>query len=282
MKIKTKETFEQTHKKNMESSSANGSVEYLSFKKNGVYQFFIVPKVISIDAAADECEIDYPFEELNTHFGLYEFMRAHAMLKSERINLLNGNVIQKWMMENRVPKSVFKTAVGTKFFLTYTIHEKKIKIAWFQDYLYEIYTARLSKLMTDKDLNLIDAFRHRIKLFTNSEGKFDIEIDETVAIPTDSEGFKAILTSVNQKPLSGFIEQQIVTDGETTDKILVALKQYTQSIVEAEKARARNERMEESSQQFAASIEGFKDIKTNGNKPIVEQVGPGSDEDEPF
>jgi hypothetical protein len=281
MKIKTTETFEQTHKKNMEASSANGTVDYLSFKKNGVYQFFIVPRVVSIDVAADECEIDYPFEELNTHFGLYDFMREYANMKSQRLNLLNGNPIQKWMSENRVPKTVFKTAVGTKFFLTYTIHEKKIKIAWFQDYLYEIYTARLSKLMTDKDLNLIDAFRHRVKLFTNSEGKFDIEIDEVVAIPTDSEGFKAILESVHQKPLSGFIEQQIIADPETVEKVLTALKEYTQQIVDTEKAKARAEKMEESSQQFAASIDGFKDVKTNGNPPIVEQVGPGSD-DEPF
>ncbi len=281
MKIKTKETFEQTHKKNLEASHANGSVEYLNFKKNGVYQFFVVPKVISIDIAADECEVDYPFEKLNTHFGLYDFMRDHAGMKSERINLPNGNVIQGWMKETRVPKATFKMAVGTEFFLTYVIHEKKIKIAWFQDYLFEIYTAKLSKLMSDKDLNLIDAFRHRIKLFTNPEGKFDIEIDETVAIPTDSEGFKNVLVSVNEKPLINFIEQQIITDSTVVDKVLAALKVYNQKIVDYEKDKARRESMEQQSEQFAASIEGFKNVKSSTNEPIVEQVGPGSD-DEPF
>jgi hypothetical protein len=282
MKIKTKETFEQTHKENMERSSANGTVDYLSFKKNGVYQFFIVPKVISINLAEDECEIDYPFEELNTHFGLYKFMSEYGGMKAERINTLNGNLIQKWMQENRVPKSVFKTAVGTKFFLTYVINEKKIKIAWFQDYLYEIYTAKLSKLMTDKDLNLIDAFRHRVKLFTNSEGKFDIEIDESVAIPTDSEGFKKVLVSVHEKPLAMFIEQQIITDDETLEKVVAALKRYNAEVVAHEKDRARKEDMDRRSEELAANIDGFKNVGTGGNKPIEEQVGPGPDEDVPF
>lgn len=282
MKIKAKETFEQTHKKNMEASNAGGSVDYLNFKKNGVYQFFIVPKVISIDLAADECEIDYPFEELNTHFGLFDFMRDQASMKSERINLPNGNAIQKWMQETRVPKATFKLAVGTKFFLTYVIHEKKIKIAWFQDYLYGIYMAQLSKLMTEKDLNLIDAFRHRVKLFTNAEGKFDIEIDEAVAIPTDSEGFKNVLVSVHEKPLIGFIEQQIITDSTVVDKIVAALKVYNQKIVDYEKDKSRRESMEERSEQFAASIDNLKNIKSTTNEPIVEQVGPGSDDDVPF
>ena len=282
MKIKTKETFEQTHKKNLESSASNGSVDYLNFKKNGVYQFFVVPKVVALNLAEDECEADYPFEELYTHFGLYDFMRDNANMKSERINLLEGNAIQAWMKENRVPKSTFKLAVGTKFFLTYVINEKKIKIAWFQDYLYGIYMAKLSKLMTDKDLNLIDAFRHRVKLYTNSEGKFDIEIDENVAIPVDSEGFKNVLVSVFEKPLMGFIEQQIVTDGETLGKVLAALKVYNQKIVDAEKDAARRGQMEERSEQFAASLEGLKDIKSTVNQPVVEQVGPGSDDDVPF
>ncbi len=282
MKIKAKETFEQTHKKNMESSNAGGSVDYLNFKKNGVYNFFVVPKVVSIDLAADECEIDYPFEELNTHFGLFDFMRDHAGMKSERINLPNGNVIQKWMQESRVPKATFKMAVGTKFFLTYVINEKKIKIAWFQDYLYGIYMAKLSQLMSDKDLNLIDAFRHRVKLFTNAEGKFDIEIDETVVIPTDSEGFKNVLISVHEKPLLSFIEQQIITDPTVMDKIMAALKVYNQKIVDYEKDAARRNAMEERSEQFAASIEGFKGVKSATNEPIVEQVGPGGDDDVPF
>jgi hypothetical protein len=278
MRIKTKETFEQTHQKHIADSNSFGTVDYLQFKKNQVYEFYIVPKVESIDLEADECEIDYPFEELNTHFGAYDFIKNRTGQRAFRVNC-TGCAICKWMEETRLPKSMFKIAVPTKFFLAYVIHDKKIKISWFQDYLYSILMERISELMSKKDINLIDAFRHRVKLFTNPEGKFDLEINQEVAIPTESQGFKNILVAVNQKPLIKLIQQQLVCDDESINFVLDQMKQYNAEIVKAEKDRERNERMEQESEKFKASIELIKG--TSGtNKPFVEaeSVGPMADE----
>lgn len=283
MKIRAKETFEQTHQRHTTNGSgAFGSVEFLKFQKNEVYEFYIVPKVVEIDLSNDECEIDYPFEEVNTHFGTYDFMQSYARMKPTRINC-SGCAIDHWMAENRLPKSVFKIAVPTKFFVAYVIHEKKIKVGFFQDYLYSILMEKLGKLMKDKNLNLIDAFRHRAKLFTNQSNKFDIEINEDVVIPTESQGFKSILVSVNQKPLDKLIDQQITCDNETINQVLNALKRYTDDIINAEKDRERAEKMEAKSKQFEASLEGFKkdlDYKPGGNEPFIESVGPASEPQE--
>lgn len=117
MKIRPKETFEQTHQKHTTNGTgAFGSVEFIKFSKNTVYEFYIVPKVVSIDLEADECEIDYPFEEVNTHFGTYDFMREYARLRPVRINC-TGCAICQWMAETRLPKIIFKLAVPTKFFV---------------------------------------------------------------------------------------------------------------------------------------------------------------------
>lgn len=284
MKIRTKETFEQTHQKHITDNNAIGSVDYLKFNKNQVYEFYIVPKVESIDLDADECEIDYPFEELNTHFGVYDFIQERAHKRPFRVNC-TGCAIDKWMAETRLPKSIFKIAVPTKFFLAYVIHDKKIKISWFQDYLYNILMERISELMSKKEINLIDAFRHRVKLFTNPEGKFDLEINHEVAIPTDSQGFKNILVAVNQKPLGKMIQQQIVCDDEAIDFVLEHLKAYSDEISKAERDKSRNEKMEEQSEKFKASLDLIKG-DSGINKPFVESVGPASedqvDDDIPF
>lgn len=288
MKIRPRETFEQTHQQQAASSGGPfGSVDFLKFTKNTVYEFFIIPKVSSMDVAADECEIDYPFEEVNTHFGTYEFMQKYGGMRPVRINC-TGCAIDSWMTETLVPKAVFRIAVPTKFFVTYVAHEKKIKIAWLQDYLYRILMERISKLMTDKEINLIDSFRHRIKLFTNAEGKFDIEVNPDVAIPSESAGYKNLLINVHEKPLNKFIEEQVVCDTETIGSVLSALKDYSNSIIKAEKDKERNDKMEALSEQFAAGLEGFKkdsDYKPGGNEPFVESVGPASetpDDDIPF
>lgn len=289
MLIRPKETFEQTHQRlNTNSSTGFGTVDFLKFTKNQVYEFYIIPKVVSIDIEKDECEIDYPFEEVNTHFGTYDFMQNYASMKPIRINC-TGCAIDNWMAETRLPKNVFKIAVPTKFFIAYVIHEKKIKVSFFQDYLYAILMEKIAKLMIDKELNLIDALRHRIKLFTNPQGKLDIEVNADVAIPTDSQGFKTLLISVNQKPLDKLIDQQITCDNETIDSVLHALKNYTDDVIKSEKDRSKAERMEEKSEQFKASLEGFKkdsDYKAGGNEPFIEGVGPASepalDDDVPF
>jgi hypothetical protein len=289
MRIRPKETFEQTHQRlGSNGGGAFGTVDFLKFTKNQVYEFYIVPKVVSIDLAADECEIDYPFAEINTHFGTYDFMQNYASMKPVRINC-TGCAIDTWMAETRLPKTIFKIAVPTKFFISYIIHEKKIKIAFFQDYLYAILMERIAKLMTDKELNLIDALRHRIKLFTNPQNKLDIEVNADVAIPAESQGFKTILVSVNEKPLDKLIDQQITCDPETIDAVLHALKDYTEDVIKAEKDKSKAERMEEKSKQFEASLEGFKkdsDYKPGGNEPFIEGVGPESepavDDDIPF
>jgi len=188
------------------------------------------------------------------------------------------------MAENRLPKSVFKIAVPTKFFVSYVIHEKKIKVAWFQDYLYSILMEKIAKLMTDKELNLIDALRHRVKLFTNPQNKFDIEVNADVAIPTESQGFKAILVNVNEKPLDKFIDQQVTCDVETINAVLHALKDYTDAVVKTENDSAKVEKMEAKSKQFEASLDGFRkdsDYKPGGNEPFVEGVGPGAEPETP-
>lgn len=290
MKIRARDTFEQNYQR-MSAGGSFGAVDFLKFLKNTVYEFYIVPKVVSIDLVADECEVDYPFEEVNTHFGIYDFMKDYARMKPARFNC-TGCAIDNWMAEHRVPKTIFKIAVPTKFFVCYVIHDKKIKVAWLQDYLYAILMEKIARIMSDKELNLIDAFRHRVKLFTNPEGKFDIEINETVSIPAESQGFKNILVSVNEKPLDRFIDQQVTCDNETVDAVLHALKDYTDVVIKAEKDRGNREKMEEKSEQFKASIEGFKndsyDYKSGGNEPFVESVGPAAEtsaepnEDIPF
>jgi hypothetical protein len=283
MKITATETFEQKYKNPSQIGQPFGKVEYLKFNKGGVYQFFIVPKVVDINLEKDEAKIEYPFEEIITHFGTYKFMREFARMNSERINC-KGCAIEDWMAENRLPKSVFKVAVGTKFFLTYVIHEKKIKVAWFQDYLYGIFLEKISQLMAEKEINLIDAFRHRIKLYTDSSGKFDIAIDKDAIIPTDSEGFKKILKAVHEKPLESFVEQQVTTDFETIDAVLHALKDYTEKVVKDEQDRAKREKMEEKTQYFKDVVDAFKEAgnekKTNGiitDEPL--SVGPESIDD---
>jgi len=288
MHIRPKETFEQTHQKQVSGSGSFGRVEELKFAKNSVYEFYIIPKVVSIDIGADECEIDYPFEEVNTHFGTYDFMKNYANMRSERINC-TGCAIDHWMAETRLPKSVFKIAVPTKFFVTYVIHEKKIKYCFFQDYLYAILMEKIARLMTEKELNLIDALRHRVKLFTNAEKKFDIEVNPEVAIPTDSQGFKSILISVNEKPIDKLIDQQLTCDSQTIASVLHALQDYTEEVIRSEEGASRADKMEAKSRQFEASLEGFKkdsDYKLRGNEPFVEGVGPNSEpnqeEDLPF
>lgn len=282
MRIRTTETFEQKYKNtSSQNNSQIGRVDYLKFNKNEIYQFFIVPKVVSIDLEKDEVELDYPFEELTTHFGLYEFMRDYAKMRPSRFNCRGACAIENWMSENRLPKSVFKTAVGTKFFLAYVIHEKKIKVAWFQDYLYAIYLEQIAKLMNDKEIELIDALRHRVKLYTNSSGKFDIEVDHVVLIPLESQGFKNILQSVNEKSLNSLIDQQITTDYETVESVLYVLKEYTESVVKNESERARREKMEKKTEDLATIISAFKEPEkekeTNGiaTDEFV-SVGPNS------
>jgi hypothetical protein len=290
MKIRPKETFEQTHQRHISNGGgAFGSVDFIKFVKNNNYEFYIVPKVVSIDLEADECEIDYPFEEVNTHFGTYDFMRDYARLRPIRINC-TGCAICQWMAETRLPKMMFKMAVPTKFFICYVIHEKKIKVAWFQDYLYANLMEKIAKLMTDKEINLIDAFRHRVKLFTNSEGKFDIDVNSEVAIPTDSTGYQNILVSVNRKPLNKLIEQQVVCDPETINAVLTSLQSFEQEIIDAEKQRVSHEKMEYKTEQLKATLEGFappaSDYKPGGNEPFVEgdeseSIGPSNVNDPP-
>ena len=288
MRVIPKETFTQTHQRlSTNGGGSFGSVDFLKFSKNAVYEFYIVPKVTSIDLEKDECEIDYPFAELSTHFGTYDFMSNYANMKPQRINC-TGCAIDQWMAETRLPKSVFKIAVPTRFFVAYVIHDKKVKVGFFQDYLYSILMEKIAKLMTDKEINLIDALRHRVKLFTNPENKLDIEVNADVAIPTESQGFKTILVSVNQKPLDALIDQQITCDPETINSVLHALKNYTDDVLSVEKNAAKAAKMEEKSKQLAANIDGFKntDYKSGGNEPFVEGVGPAAepeqDDDIPF
>jgi hypothetical protein len=291
MKIKPKETFAQTHQKHISNGGgAFGSVDFIKFTKNTVYEFYIVPKVVTIDLAADECEIDYPFEEVNTHFGAYAFMKDYVRMKPVRINCKKCAICE-WMLETRLPKSTFKIAVPTKFFVSYIIHDKKIKVAWFQDYLYGILMEKISKLMTDKDINLIDAFRHRVKLFTNQENRFDIEVNSEVAIPTDSHGFQNILVAVNRKPLDKLIDQQMLCDEETVEAVLTHIIKYNDEILDTERRRSINEKMETKTKQLSDSLNAFGpeegvDYTPGGNQPFVEQtetVGPQEpEEDLPF
>lgn len=289
MKIRPVETFEQTHKKYMSNGGSFGSVEILKFAKNQVYEFYIVPKVKSIDLEADECQIDYPFEELYTHFGTYDFMQKYANMKPVRINC-RGCAIDQWMKENRVPKSVFKIAVPTQFFVAYVIHDKKIKVGMFQDYLYGILYSKLGILMKDGEVNLIDAFRHRVKLFTNSEGKFDIEINPTVVIPTESQAYKDILVSVQKKPLEDFIDHQMTCDNETINSVLHALQDYSEQVIRSEQQAASAAKMEEKSKEFQGALDVLKngsEYKPGGNPVFVESVGPDAepppqDDEQPF
>jgi len=243
MRIKTKETFEQTHKKH--TSQENGRfVEFLKFTKNNTYEFYIVPKVVSIDLEADECEIDYPFEEVYSHFRMYDFLRNYANQRFGRINCTGNCPIDKWMSETKLPKNVFKIAVPSKLFTSYVIHDKKIKFAWFQDYLYSILMEKFSDLMSKKEINLIDAFRHKVKLFTNSEGKFDFEVCADVSIPIDNQGYKNILVAVNSKSLENVLQQSILSDNEFINTSLEYLKKYTYDQIEEEKIRERNNELE--------------------------------------
>jgi hypothetical protein len=279
MKITVKETFEKKFAATKNNVSSNGSVDYLKFLKNNTYSFLIVPKVISIDIEKDEVEIDYPFEEVNTHFGLYDLAKARG-LRIQRINC-KGCVVDKWLAENKVPKSVWKTAVPTKFFNAYVIHEKKIKIASFQDYLYVILLDKISKLMTEEKVNLIDVFRHRVRVFTNAEGRFDVVLEMENPVNTESAGYMNVLNVVNKKPLDLYIEQNVCAEPEYMNELLKHLKDYTQEVIDSERDEKRREKMQENTDSLRAAVEGFKkDEDLPPNKPVTDSVTVN--EEDPF
>jgi hypothetical protein len=301
MIIRPKETFAQKFKETQTQSNSFGSVETLKFQKNEVYQFFIIPKVSFIDIENDVADVDYPFEEVTTHFGVYEFVKEKLKIqRPTRVNCKGSCAIEELIEENRVPKHIYKMAVGTKFFLTYVIHEKRIKVAWFQDYLYSTFRQKLSDIILEDNINLIDAFRHKIKLYTNEKGYFDIEIDKTVVIPSTSEGFKQILKTVHEKPLETFIENEVLSDKEYIYKIAYELKKYYKEIETLERRSQKAIEMEERSKELANYIEAFKNDKNNNVNEIFsdeqmidtetneqkEYVGPYSnetaDDEDPF
>ena len=279
MKIRAKETFEKKFTATKNTVSTNGSVDYLKFLKNNTYSFLIVPKVVSIDLEKDEVEIDYPFEEVSTHFGLYDLAKARG-LRAQRINC-KGCVVDKWLSENKVPKSVWRIAVPTKFFNAYVIHEKKIKIASFQDYLYVILLDKISKLMAELSINLIDVFRYRVKVFTNPEGKFDVSMEVENPINAESSGYMNVLNVVNKKPLDLYIEQNVCAEPEFMVELLKHLKDYTQEVIDMEKDEKRKEKMQENTDSLKAAVEGFKkDEDLPPNEPVTDSVV--NNEEDPF
>jgi hypothetical protein len=279
MKIRAKETFEKKFTATKNTVSTNGSVDYLKFLKNNVYSFLIVPKVVSIDLEKEEVEVDYPFEEVNTHFGLYDLAKARGM-RAQRINC-KGCVVDKWLAENKVPKSVWKIAVPTKFFNAYVIHDKKIKIASFQDYLYVILLDKISKIMTEANMNLIDVFRHRVKVFTNPEGRFDVSMEMDNPINSESAGYLNVLNVVNKKPLDLYIEQNICAEPEFMSDILKHLKDYCQEVIDSERDEKRKEKIQENTDTLKAAVDGFKkDDDLPPNEPVTDI--PTNSEEEPF
>jgi hypothetical protein len=287
MKIVASETLEQKFRENKPAKPNTfvKSVEDLRFKLNETYFLFVLPKVISINLEQDSCQIDYPFEKLSTHFGVYSFMHETCNMKSHRVNCVSECPICQWMSENRkLPLEVFKIGVATNFFLTYAISNKKVKIAWFPDYLHAAYEHKLGVLMNEKRIGLIDALRYKIKVYTGDRGKnpLEIEIDPEVQIPSDNAGFDQLLKKICDKPLVDVIQREHKTSLNELNTISSALRSYSERLISEEAFKKREEKLEERTEEFDKIIEGFSQenkskMETSSNSPITD-----SNEDLPF
>lgn len=275
MKIIPVETFEQSYKDNKPrpATKFQKSVEEIILTKlNQTNYLYVLPKVISLDLENDECHIDYPFEEVSIHYGLFKFMWEVAKVNSHRVNCNTDCPICKWMSENRTPTELFKIAVANGFNLAYVIHDKRIKLGWFPNDIHAIYHNSLGVLMNEKKINLIEALRYRVKVYTGENKKLSLEIDPDPAkqLPIDHPSVKACFEKIYNKPLVEIIDNEILTPIEELNTLLGYIQIKLKELQQQEKATIAEN-----------SIEGFGDLespkiiqKTTNNEVITDDSGP--------
>jgi hypothetical protein len=283
MKLTPISTFEQNFKPKasepIQKTKFIKSFEDLRFGINNVYFCYVLPKVLSINTDEDTCQIDYPFERIATHFGLYNFMQEHCGMKSHRLNCDQTCPICEWMGSGRKPPEIFKTGIANGFQVAYVIdiNDKKTKIAWFPDYLHRIYENKLGELMNSKSINLIEALSFKIKIYTanpNTKEPLDAEIDLTSKLPVEDEGFKSLLVKINSKPLVDIIQKELLTTNDKLKIIFAKLKERNDVILREEASTRREQKLEEGEAQLQAMVNGFGDLdklmKTNElNNPVI-------------
>ena len=290
MKITPIDTFEQTFKDQKASSFTTKfqkSVEDLQLQLKQTYFLYVLPKIVYFDLEKDECQIDYPFERVATHYGMFKFMWEVAKIKSHKINCNSDCPICRWMSENRTSLEIFKIGVANTFDLAYCIHDRKIKLVWFPDdrrgNLHMLYHDSLGALMNEKKISLIEALSYRVKVYTGEDGKFALQIDPDpkLKLPTDNEAIKTCFEKIYKKPLVEVIDNEVITPIEELKTLLGYLQTKHESIKKEKAEETRKEEMNQTDQLLGVIAEGFGELdkemtpKTTNNSPIT-------DENEPF
>ena len=288
MKITPIDTFEQTFKEQSTQAPATKfqkSVEDLQFKFNQTYFLYVLPKIVFLDLEKDECQIDYPFERIATHYGLFKFMWEVAKMHSHRINCNSDCPICAWMAGNRTSKEVFKIGIANGYNLAYCINDKKIKLAWFDDDLHRIYHNSLGILMNEKKISLIEALSHRIKVYTGDDRKLTLQIDPDpkFKLPTDNEIIKTCFERIYKKPLVEVIDNEHIAPMEELKTLLGYLQAKHESVKKEKAEEARKEEMNQTDQLLGVMAEGFGELELNKDiTPKTSSNAPITDEETPF
>lgn len=224
MNIKAANTFEKkwsTSKEAVEKSN-RGFVDFLRFQKGQSYSFYILPKVTILDKDNDNIEVDYPFEEIGTHFGVYPVVQEHN-IPTKRINCKIGEScpICSLIRDNKgLGKDLFKMLISSKFYLCYVIHDKKVKIAFFPDYIYGKLLDKTSTFMASHNESLVDTYRYKITVAPSSTeaNVHEVSFADTAGIQSDDK-YLNILEKVFNKPLDEYINEKVITDTVTLKKV---------------------------------------------------------------
>lgn len=285
MKITPIDTFEQTFKEQKTqtpSSKFQKSVEDLQFKFNQTYFLYVLPKIVFLDLENDECQVDYPFERIATHYGMFKFMWEAAKIRSHRVNCNSDCPICKWMADNRTSVEVFKIGIANGYNLAYCINDNKIKLAWFDDELHRNYHNSLGTLMNEKKISLIEALTHRIKVYTSEDRKITLQIDPdpNFKLPIDNKAIKSCFEKIYKKPLVEVIDNEHITPMEELKTLLGYLQTKHEGVKREKAEEARKEEMNQNDQLLGAIGEGFGELdkemtpKTSNNAPITDEEVP--------
>jgi len=289
MKITPVETFEQTFKDQKSYTPATKfqkSVEELSFKLNQTYFLYVLPKIVSLDLENDSCVVDYPFERIATHYGLFKFMWEAAKMHSHRINCNSDCPICKWMAETRTPKEIFRIAIANGFNLAYSIHDNKIKLAWFSDDLHRIYHNNLGALMnnSEKKIGLIDALSHRVKVYTGEDKQITLQIDPDpqYKLPLEKSSIKNCFEKIYKKPLVEVIDNEHLAPIEELNTLLGYVQAKFEALKKEQAEKNREEKMSQTDDLLGVMKEGFGELEVGTPTQKADTNNIISDEEVPF
>lgn len=205
-------------------SSDRGFIDFLRFSKGQSYSFYIIPKVTSFDRSTENIEVDYPFTDIGTHFGVYNLLLENN-IQNKRINCnINGDgscPICGLIKNNKgLGKELFKMVVPTRIFLCYVIHEKKIKIAFFNEYLYNKLLEKTSTAMASNNENLVDLYRYKVSVTPEGPdgSSHTVSFADTPGIQLDNK-YMNVLENIFNKPLDEYINSKIITETPVLKKI---------------------------------------------------------------